>query len=74
MAAYRRESSSSAMSIALCGLAAFGDTVVLLALWRLAAGVFRAGLWFSPPRGTRYAAVVAGGIVVNAIVEWVAVH
>jgi hypothetical protein len=73
MPAYRPESRSLAVSAALCGLAAVGDLVILLALWAATAVAFRAAIWFSPPRAVRYAAVVAAGIVVNAAVEWVAV-
>jgi hypothetical protein len=60
--------------VALCGLAAVGDVVILLALWAGAAAAFRDAAWFSPPRARRYAAIVAAGIVVNAAVEWVAVR
>jgi len=74
MPAYRPESRSLVLSVALCGLAAVGDVVILLALWSAAAAAFRAAAWFSPPRPGRYAAVMAAGIVVNTAVEWVAVR
>jgi len=73
MPAFLPESRSLAVSVALCGLAAVGDVVILLALSAAAAAAFRAAVWSSPPRAARYAAVVAAGIVVNALVEWVAV-
>jgi hypothetical protein len=74
MPAYVRESDSLAAVVALCGLAAVGDVVILLGLWAAAAAAFRSPAWFSPPRLLRYAAVVAGGIAVGAIIEWVAIH
>lgn len=74
MVAYVPESRTPAAVVALCGLAAVGDVVILLGLWAAAGAVFGTTAWFSPPRAARYAAVVAAGIVVNVAVEWVAVH
>ena len=72
--AYVAESRSWLLIVASCGLATLGDALIVLALWGLGALVFRGTRWFAPPRVLRYAIIVIAGVVVNAIVEWLAVH
>jgi hypothetical protein len=74
MPAYAPESTPLAAAVLLCGAAAVGDVLILLALWAVATAAWRDATWFSPPRLVRYVMVVAGGIVINAVIEWVAVH
>lgn len=60
--------------IAGCGVAAVGDTIMVAGLWIFGAFLFSGRRWFTPPRRGRYAVIVLAGIVVNVLVERVAVH
>jgi hypothetical protein len=62
------------VATAVCALAAIGDVVIALALFVFGVVAFRNPHWFEPPRIGRYAAIVAVGVILQAVIEWVAVY
>ena len=62
-----------AAATAICAQATLGDGVLALVA---TAGtlLYRDGRWFVPPSASRYGAVVAIGVVLQIVVEWVMVH
>ncbi|MGH7342793.1 MAG: hypothetical protein ACREKH_20100 [Candidatus Rokuibacteriota bacterium] len=58
----------------VCALATIGDAVVVLLLFALAVLTFRDPRWFAPPRISRYAAIVTAGLMLQIMIEWVAVY
>jgi len=59
---------------AVCGLAAVGDGVIVLAVFGIGAGLYRDWRWFAPPRPGRFAVVVLAGVIAHVAIEWVMVH
>ena len=57
----------------VCAIAAIGDALIALALWRVASWTFEDPRWFVPPRVGRYAAIVAAGVAFHGAFEWIAV-
>lgn len=58
----------------ICALASFGDGVLVALVAMAGAVLYRNGRWFVPPSPSRYGVVVAIGIVLQVVVEWVMVH
>ena len=58
---------------AICALATLGDGVMLLGLWALGVAIYRESRWFVPARLGRYAGLGIAAVVMQVIVEWVAV-
>ena len=58
---------------AICALATLGDGV-LVALMTAGALLYRDGRWFVPPSPSRYAVIVAIGVALQIVVEWVMVY
>lgn len=58
---------------ALCAAATAGDVAIVLGLFALGTLVFHEPRWFDPPRITRYLLVVLAALVVNVVVEWLAI-
>lgn len=54
---------------AMCAQATLGDTVIVLALFALGAGLFRDARWFVPVRAGRYGVVVLAALVIHVVVE-----
>ena len=59
---------------AICALATLGDGVLVTLVAAAGALRYRDGRWFVPPSVSRYAVVVAIGVVLQIVVEWVMVH
>jgi len=56
----------------VCALAAVGDAVIVVALFTLGSVLFGGPSWVWPPSAGRYMPIVAVGIVVQIVVEWLA--
>jgi hypothetical protein len=58
----------------VCAVAAIGDALIVLAMYGFGAYLFRDPRWFVPPSVRRYAVIVAPGLILQLLVEWIAVH
>ena len=72
MPAFRGVPDSWLAATGVCALATIGDAVVVLALFALAGLTFRDPRWFSPPRIGRYAVIVMAGLMLQIMIERVA--
>lgn len=59
---------------AICAQATLGDGVLVALVATAGALLYRDGRWFVPPSASRYGVVVAIGVVLQIVVEWVMVH
>ena len=57
-----------------CALATVGDVILVIMLWALGLLIFKSGAWFTPPRAMRYVMIIAVGVAVQVLVEWVMVN
>ncbi len=51
-----------------------GDAVLILLIWAIGWLILRRPLWFETPGLRGYALMIASGLVIAALVEWVSVH
>jgi len=59
---------------AICALAAIGDLVIAAGFLVAGALVFGDSRWYAPPTMSRYVVVLLAGVIVQVMVELVAVH
>ncbi len=57
-----------------CLRASLGDAVLILLIWAIGWLILRRPLWFETPGIRGYALMIASGLVIAALVEWVSVH
>lgn len=57
-----------------CFVAALGDGVLMLAVFVLGAIVFRRSDWFVQPGARGYAVMLAAGLMIGVLVEWLGIH
>jgi hypothetical protein len=58
----------------VCAVAAIGDALIVLVMYGFGVYLFRDPRWFAPLSVRRYAVIVAAGLILQLLVEWVAVH
>lgn len=59
-------------TVGVCAIAAIGDALIALSLWRLGARIFGDLLWLASATLGCYTIIVVTGVVLHVGVEWVA--
>ena len=74
MSAFAGLPESFLVAAGVCALAAVFDALIVLGLFAFAVVVYGDRRWFSPPTVRRYTVIVAVGLLLQLLIEWVAVH
>lgn len=59
---------------AICALATLGDGVLVVVVVTAGALLYRDARWFVPPSPSRYGVIVAMGVALQIVVEWLMIY
>lgn len=57
-----------------CFVASLGDGILVWIIYLVGWSAFRQSDWFIQPGGWHYSVMLAAGLIIGIVVEWIAVH